>query len=79
MENNLLVRQFRNIFDQIDQEILEVFVVDQEKSEVFVGFLESDNGKTFELVNVEVKLLEHVTFFGRQHKFSLSSSDHLAY
>lgn len=43
MEDYLLVGQFRDLSDQIGQEVFEVFVAEQEQSEILIWFFKCND------------------------------------
>ena len=62
MEDYLLMRQFRHVFDEIEQEIFEVSAVDNEQPEELIWLFEGNDGKVLEFLSWEVELLEDVSF-----------------
>jgi hypothetical protein len=77
VEHYLLVRQPRHIFDEIQQELLKIFIVRQEQSEKFIRFFEGNNCKNLEIFNVKVQLFEDKPFIGGQDIISFFASDDL--
>ena len=62
MEDYLLIRQFRHVFDEIEQEVFEVSAVDYEQPEELIWFFEGNDGKVLKFLSWEVELLEDISF-----------------
>lgn len=77
MENDLLVGQPRDLFDQIQQETFQIFVIGQEESEELVWLLEGDDRQGLEIFGIEVELFKDIAFIGGQDVVAFLASDYL--
>jgi hypothetical protein len=77
VEHYLLVRQLGHVLDQVEQEVLQVGAVDDEKAEELVGLLEGSDGERLQLLSVHVQLLEHCPLLRGQHVVALLPAHHL--
>lgn len=77
MEDHLLIGKFGNLVVQVNQEVLQIFSVGHEKSEVVVRLLESDCRHNLQIFDISVQRLEQCAFLGIEHIVSLLASNDL--
>ena len=51
---DLLVRQLGDVFDEIEQEIFEVWTVDDEQAEELIWFFEGGDSESLKLLSINV-------------------------
>ena len=77
MEYYLLVRQFWDLFYQIQQEFLQVLVVCQEKTEKLIRFLKCYYRQLLKIFHIKIELLENIALIRSKNIISFFAPDYL--